>query len=556
MKTNCNKKSFLLSVCLFAGGTLFAGNEKCIDYYDGGMTETARICMVSQLSTASGVELAEAYFYLGKISLDQNRQDLAADYFRKSAEAAPEYPYSLIGQGHLALLKNNKVEAENLFNKAAKMDKKDSNIPVQTALAYGKNKMYAEAFAQLEKARKINKSNPKIYVIEGDIILMQNPSDVGNASGKYDMAIFFDKKCKEAYIKAASVYRKINIDVSLEKINSVLEIDPDYTPAYLEMGETYFANGMYIRSAAGYKRYMEAPGVSEEYQDKYASALFVAKDFKGVLDQANKTLSENPKNPRMLRLKKFVQYELKNYDAALASAENYFSIVPPSEHAWQDYRYYGLILKENKQDDKAIIYFEKAVEIEPSQAELYKELAMAYEDKKEYAKAIPNYEKFMNTTSGIALTDILAFGRCYWALGNSIPDTEKDKRNGYFAKADSIFTQITENSPNLFQGYWWRARANAAIDPETKEGLAKPYFELTLQKIEEAKSNPVSVMLEANQYLGYYYYLQYTNAVKNKQRGPEVEAARTSAINYWQKVLELEPGSEGAKQALNILNKK
>lgn len=257
----------------------------------------------------------------------------------------------------------------------------------------------------------------------------------------------------------------------------------------------------------------------------------------------------------MLRLKMFTQYELKNYDAALASADNYFSIVTPNDRAWQDYRYYGLILKENKQIDKALNSFEKAVAMDPSQAELYKELMYAYEEKDEYAKAIPNYEKYIKTTTSLSLSDILSFGKCYYMLGNSVPVAQKPERDVYFTKADSLFTQITVNAPDLYQGYWWRARANAAMDPETKTGLAKPYYEQTLQKIEASKSDPTSVKLEANNYLGYYYYLQYDNALRNKQKGPDVEAARLSAIDYWQKVLELDPGNKGAEQALINLKK-
>jgi tetratricopeptide (TPR) repeat protein len=519
------------------------------------MLATAKICLTSQISTESGNALAEAYYYLGEIYLDQNKADSASYAFQKSSEADPEYAYAWVGQGRLALVKNNKSEAEDLFSKASKADKKDSNIPVQIALAYGKSKMFTEANIQLEKARKINKNNPRIYVAEGDIILMQDPTKAGDAAGKYENAIYFDSQCKEAYVKAARVFRTINIDVSLAKIEEVLKIDPDYTPAYLEMGETYYANGMYSKSASGYKRYMEAPGVPEEYQNKYASSLFVGKDFMGVLEQARKTLAKNPKNIHMLRLEMFTQYELKNNEAALNAAQRFFATAKPEEAAWQDYRYYGLILKAAGQDQQAITSFEQAIEKEPGQAELYKELASAYENKEDYAKAIPNYEKYLETATSLTLSDYLSFGKCYYMLGNSVPVDQLDLKNSYFQKADSLFVKIIENAPDLYQGYWWRARANAAMDPETKTGLAKPFYEQTLEKIEASKSDPTSVKLEAYNYLGYYYYLQYDAAVRAKQSKTDIEDSRVAAIGYWEKVLQLDPENLGAKQALGVLKK-
>ncbi|MCL1942313.1 MAG: hypothetical protein FWF54_02005 [Candidatus Azobacteroides sp.] len=555
MMTKRKKNLFVPVICFFVASALFAGNDKCLDYYNGGMSATAKICLNSQLSTETGASLAEAYYYLGEIYLDGNNQDSASYCFQKSAEADAEYPYALVGKGHLALLKNNKAEADVLFSGAAKMDKKDSNIPVQTALAYAKCKMFTEAYVQLDKARKINKNNPDIYVAEGDIILMQDPSRAGDAAGKYENAIYFDKQCKVAYVKAARVFRTINIDVSLKMIDDVLQIDPDYTPAYLEMGETYYANGMYTKSAQGYKRYMEAEGVPEEYQNKYASSLFVGKDFAGTLNQVNKTLAKNPNNIHMLRLQMFTLYELKNYGEALNAAQKFFSVIKPEDAAWQDYRYYGLILKENQMDDQAIDAFEKALALESSQTELYKELASAYEDKEDYANAAVIYGKYMQNSTSYTLSDILSYGKCYYMLGNNLTADQKDLKNSYFQKADSLFTQITEKAPDLYQGYWWRARANAAMDPETKTGLAKPYYEQTLEKIEASKSDPSSVKLEAYNYLGYYYYLQYDSAVRSKQSKSDVDTYRLPAIDYWQKVLTLDPTNEGAKQALDILKK-
>ena len=101
-----------------------------------------------------------------------------------------------------------------------------------------------------------------------------------------------------------------------------------------------------------------------------------------------------------------------------------------------------------------------------------------------------------------------------------------------------MFMRVTELQPAWPNGFLMRGNANANLDPGSKEGRAKPYYEqyLTLAEADTANSAKLkSGMIEANKYLGYYYYL-------NK----DIEKSKA----YWKKVLLLEPTD---KQALEVL---
>ena len=175
MMTKRNRFVVACLISIFGATTLFANNQKGIEYYRGNMVETAKIHFNSQLPTTSDTDKPEAYYYLGLICLDQNKIDSAAYYFDKSLEINTEYPFAYVGKGHIALINNNKKAAEDLFAQAVKIDKKNSNILVEIALVYAKTKSYSDANIQIEKARKINTKNPWLYVAEGDILLMQGP---------------------------------------------------------------------------------------------------------------------------------------------------------------------------------------------------------------------------------------------------------------------------------------------------------------------------------------------------------------------------------------------
>ena len=89
--------------------------------------------------------------------------------------------------------------------------------------------------------------------------------------------------------------------------------------------------------------------------------------------------------------------------------------------------------------------------------------------------------------------------------------------------------------PDNYLGYFWRARANSLLDPETTVGLAKPYYESALAILEDKPDAGKSLLVECNSYLGYYYF------VKNEFTESKV---------YWNKILEIDPSNDTARKAL------
>jgi hypothetical protein len=109
-------------------------------------------------------------------------------------------------------------------------------------------------------------------------------------------------------------------------------------------------------------------------------------------------------------------------------------------------------------------------------------------------------------------------------------------------------------SPSSYLGYQWRARALAALDPESTQGSAKPDYEKALEML-ELKNDPKkysSDLIEAYRYLGYFHYLQY-DAIKKNEDAEAREKAKNESLAYWQKVLLLDPNNDVAKQAIAAL---
>jgi tetratricopeptide (TPR) repeat protein len=104
----------------------------------------------------------------------------------------------------------------------------------------------------------------------------------------------------------------------------------------------------------------------------------------------------------------------------------------------------------------------------------------------------------------------------------------------YLNQADKAFSKVIEIAPESYQGYLWKARTNSLLDPDSENGLAKPHYEKLLELISEREDLKTTI-IEAYQYLGFYYY------IKND---------KTNSLLYWNKILELDPEHATAKEAV------
>ena len=161
---------------------------------------------------------------------------------------------------------------------------------------------------------------------------------------------------------------------------------------------------------------------------------------------------------------------------------------------------------------------------------------------KKEKEAIAAFNKYVETLPEEQKTPDLTFevGRLYYAEGttaDSVNYTPEMKKEALL-QADSAFAKLAELVPDNYLGNFWRARTNSALDPETTEGLAKPYYEQVAAMLEEkAKTEPRynRTIIECYRYLG-YYYLVTEDYEKSKE--------------YWNKILTIDPEDAIATKAL------
>lgn len=437
------------------------------------------------------------------------------------------------------LIKSNPAQAAEEAEQLVKgKNKKNIDLIVAIGEAYLNAGKIAEAQNYAALARKADNKSALAAVLEGDIAIEQkNP---GVACQKYEEAIYFDSKCAEAYIKYADVYKHVNAELAIEKLEQYKAIDPANTDITRKLADIFYMKDNYAKVIETYAGLVASGEAIEDDLVKYAFALFLHHDFEKSLEIVNMGLKLNPRHAAFNRLAMYNYIDLQRYDEALKAADIFFNASEKADYSYLDYRYYGYLMAALKKYNEAVVQFEKAVEMDSTQTSLYKEISAAYEEGKDYKKAIEAYKKYLATLEADKITPDVQFqlGKLHYGLA-TLPDSlaaTKEERIESLKAADAVFETVAKVVPDSYMGAFWRARANSALDPETTLGLAKPFYEDAAKLLEsknEARFN--SLLVECYSYLGYYYY------VANKM---------AESKEYWNKILAIDPTNANALKAL------
>jgi tetratricopeptide (TPR) repeat protein len=341
----------------------------------------------------------------------------------------------------------------------------------------------------------------------------------------YDRAIAANPNYTEAYYKRGVLnVRSKNGAGAQENFNKVIALNSSYAPAYLDMATMYASASQYDKALAAFQQYTNVAEKSPSTTEKYAAFLYLSKKYPEALAQANEALAKEPNNVTMNRIKATSLYETGDYAGAAAAMDQFMKVVPADKVLPEDYSYQSKILLKTGRNDEATSVLQKAISVttDPEKKkDLQNDLATALIAKKDYAGAI----RILKSKTNPDLADQFRLGSAY---------------NGskQYAQADSVYNIIITAKPAYVPAYQARAQANFHLDPDSKKGLAKPYYEKYIELASADPNKYKSGLIEANNYLGYY----------NLQAGRKPEATP-----YYQKVLELDPTNADATNAMKII---
>jgi tetratricopeptide (TPR) repeat protein len=176
------------------------------------------------------------------------------------------------------------------------------------------------------------------------------------------------------------------------------------------------------------------------------------------------------------------------------------------------------IKKADVEIDRAFREYDKLLAFNPEDRALLNEIAANYYSFRRYVGAAQTWGKMISLGRD-DVDDYMRIGRAYY-------NAERYK------SADSIFNIVLQKSPDYLDAYVYIARTYSRMDPDSKKGIARPKFEMLLNKAATDSVKNASQMMEAFNYLGYYHTMT-NNPLRAK--------------DYYNRMVNLDPDSRDNK---------
>ena len=529
---------------LLVGASLSAfaqGYKDGIEYFKVDKFDNAKELLNRNLNNSSTVKW-EAYYYLGQLALNEGNLAEAKANFEKGAAANPADPYNQIGLATITLKNGDKKGAEEAFKAAVKLaPKKDPKVQVAIARAYymvDPNLYAKEINKSIETARKNNAKDPDSYIFEGDT--KSDNEQWGDAAGQYELAISYDDKAIEAYVKYANTYFHVNPKFAIEKLEELLAKQPQSALAQRELAEKYYEHNLGSKAAEQYGEYIKNPNHFTQDKIRYVQLLFFGERYQESLDLANEllsTIAASDKNQvYMTRMKLYNLVAMEKMPEAVEAGKALFNLHGHGvKFEAKDYTDYAAALRATGDVDGAMKQYELAVEMNPDKVDLMRELAETYTDGENYVKAAKFFQMVVDSPDCKA-NDIYVLSTAYSNLAATTEDLELKAEA--IAKARSNAAIANEKVPNNYRIVQQMARVEEIAGNNLE---ADKYYDEVIVLLDQKEN-------AREEYANVYKRIYQTRAVRAHNSG-DMETAKKNYL-LW---LQVDPENEGLRKYVETL---
>lgn len=439
-----------------------------------------------------------------------------------------------LAQGNILLAKGDVGGARILFDEAiGNRRKKDPAVVAAAARTniYNTNGDRNYAIDLLHQLIKKDRHNPELYTMLGDAwFRLKNGSEAYTA---YQDALKADPSYAPALFELGKIFATQNNEsLYLKYYTDAVQVDPAFAPAWYELYYQFYHKDI-GKAYDYYTKYLAVADrkASDEYQ--LTDLLYLTRQYDKAISKATQLLLQKDADNRLNKLLAYTYKAKEEPGKAIGYMLRYFNNGADTSYLLKDYETMADIYQKAGKPDSATSWYIRALPIVRDSSVMvkyYKKLADHYKQKKDYAnQAIwaGNYYRYSNRVTNV---DLFNWGiACYMA--------------GDYRNADSVFGAYSVKYPDHVFGPYWQARANAAIDTTMTLGLAVPYYEKMISIAEKDTASATN-----KRYLAEAYGYIATYVANEKKDYP-------AAIDYFEKLLEVDPGNADAKKYIDILEK-
>ena len=360
-------------------------------------------------------------------------------------------------------------------------------------------------------ADNIENKSPPLQEQLAELINLYNQGKFNEFLSRAEPIAKYFPQSFEIHIMLAEVNRKLNhYDAAINSYQMALNIKPDYTDAYINMGSVFKNNNQLNKAYECYQKVLKIkPGDPEAYYNM-GNTL----QAKGKLDAAiecyRKALNTDP---NYVEAYNNMGTTLVNKGELGLAIDNYKKALVINPNDAELYYNVGNALQNKGDPTNAIIYYQKAICNEPEYANAYNNLAITLKNIGDLDAAIECYEKLIKIKPKDA--------NAYYNMGISL------RKKGELATAIKCYKKALKLKPDYAEAY---NNMGAALLDMFEFNQAIEY----LQKALKIKPD----YAEAHYNIG--------NALQDK-------GELTAAIISFKKALQLKPNYDEVKHILAAL---
>lgn len=420
--------------------------------------------------------------------------------------------------------------AKDLIKQYRKDYKKDVTALVALGRAYLAHRDYdaAEALAnELTYLKKTDVSDA--YVLLGDIAVYRDSvGNAGPAAAQYQTAISLNAKNKLAYERYATVYRHIDLNLSIKALEDYKAIDPSYQ-VEAKIGELCYGEHQYTKAASWYSK-----GDASNYDImdyfKWTASTYYSGKYEECLKTAQNGLKQFPGEASLMEFAFWSAVDASNAEA-LTLANNYFAKAEKPNA--RDYAYLGYAQILAKDYAASISNLEKAYEMNDKDVQPLAKISEAYKNLGDEDKALEYSQKYLSLNSRAKFADYRNLAQIYEQKGDKATGADK---NGYYDKAIEVYQSLIERTPSASDyGYYFACLvAQKKGDKAAVDGYYKKIVDFAKGKTLTESSKSI---------LGF----ALSNLMANESNSGNLAGAQ----EYAKQLLEVDPENESAKHVLN-----
>ena len=197
----------------------------------------------------------------------------------------------------------NDVNAgKELIKDYLKTYKKDEQALTALGNVYLAQRNFAEAMKIANSIVSNKKMNGTLgYLLLGDIVALQDSvGNAGAAAQNYATAISLDPHNVAAYERYAKVYRHVNPQVSVQKLEELRQVEPNY-PVEATAAEIMLGDGKYAEALSWFDKANRA-NLTEDNFYKYGYTAFILRKHDKVLEVVEDGLKRFPNSEYIARV--------------------------------------------------------------------------------------------------------------------------------------------------------------------------------------------------------------------------------------------------------------